>query len=324
MSETSQVLRAPFSLEFTYTRSVGPLLGAFLDALGQRRILGARANDGRVIVPPQEYDPVTADELRDLVEVGDAGVVTTWTWTDEPKAGQPLDKPFAWALIQLDGADTPMLHAVDAGTESAMSTGMRVQVRWRDETVGDIADIECFVPASDTASSPEASVATGSAGEYGGEKIVERPVKLDYTYTAGRAQSRFLHGITERRLIGERCPSCSKVYVPPRGSCPTCGVPTAEQVELPGTGTVTTFCVVNIPFAGQAVECPYVSATVLLDGADLGIFHLIQEIPAHEVRMGLRVEPVWKDELLPTLESIKYFKPTGEPDADYESFRAHT
>ena len=66
MSETSQVLRAPFSLEFTYTRSVGPLLGTFLDALGQRRILGARGKDGRVIVPPQEYDPVTADDLSEL------------------------------------------------------------------------------------------------------------------------------------------------------------------------------------------------------------------------------------------------------------------
>ena len=322
MSETSQVLRAPFSLEFTYTRSVGPVLGAFLDALGQRRILGARAKDGRVIVPPQEYDPVTADDLTELVEVGDAGVVTTWSWTADPKPGQPLDHPFAWALIQLDGADTAMLHAVDAGDESAMTTGMRVQVRWRDDTTGDIGDIVCFVPSSveDTG-----WVGIAEMGEPDSqEKIVERPVKLDYTYTAGRAQSRFLQGVAERRLIGERCPSCSKVYVPPRGSCPTCGVPTAEQVELPGTGTVTTFCVVNIPFAGQAVECPYVSATVLLDGADIGIFHLIQEVPAHEVRMGLRVEPVWKDELLPTLESIKYFKPTGEPDADYESFRAHT
>ena len=324
MSETSQVLRAPFSLEFTYTRSVGPLLGAFLDALGERRILGVRAKDGRVIVPPQEYDPVTADELTDLVEVGDAGVVTTWTWTDDPKAGQPLDKPFAWALIQLDGADTPMLHAVDAGSASAMSSGMRVKARWRDDDIGDIGDILCFAPTDTPFSAPKPADSTTSRAENGGEKVVERPVKLDYTYTAGRAQSRFLHGVTERRLIGERCPSCSKVYVPPRGSCPTCGVPTAEQVELPGTGTVTTFCVVNIPFAGQAVECPYVSATVLLDGADIGIFHLIQEIPADEVRMGLRVEPVWRDEIQPTLESIKYFKPTGEPDADYDSFRAHT
>jgi uncharacterized OB-fold protein len=324
MSKTSKVLRAPFSLEFTYTRSVGPVLGAFFDALGQRRILGVRAKDGRVIVPPQEYDPVTADELDELVEVADTGTVTTWSWTSDPKPGQPLDRPFAWALIRFDGADTPMLHAVDAGRESAMSTGMRVQVRWRDETVGDISDIVCFEPTDLVAMAPNPSESTGSRTASGKEKIVERPINLDYTYTAGRAQSRFLQGIIERRLIGERCPSCAKVYVPPRGSCPTCGVPTADQVELPGTGTVTTFCVVNIPFAGQAVECPYVSATVLLDGADIGIFHLIQEIPADEVRMGLRVEPVWKDELQPTLESIKYFKPTGEPDADYESFRTHT
>jgi uncharacterized OB-fold protein len=331
MAETSKVLRAPFSLEFTYTRSVGPLLGAFLDALGQRRILGARAKDGRVIVPPQEYDPVTADDLDELVEVGDAGVVTTWTWSDVPKPGQPLDKPFAWALIQLDGADTPMLHAVDAGNESAMSTGMRVQARWSEEPVADIFAIACFEPETNDSHGRgwgprlvEAGDGAPAGRPEGPRDIVERPIKLDYTYTAGRAQSRFLQGITEGRLIGERCPSCSKVYVPPRGSCPTCGVPTAEQVELPGTGTVTTFCVVNIPFAGQAVECPYVSATVLLDGADIGIFHLIQEIPAGDVRMGLRVEPVWRDDLQPTLESIKYFKPTGEPDADYESFRSHT
>ena len=146
MSETSQVLRAPFSLEFTYTRSVGPVLGAFLDALGQRRILGARAKDGRVIVPPQEYDPVTADDLTELVEVGDAGVVTTWSWTDDPKPGQPLDHPFAWALIRFDGAESALLHAVDATDIGNMSTGMHVAPRWRDEREGHINDIECFVP----------------------------------------------------------------------------------------------------------------------------------------------------------------------------------
>jgi uncharacterized OB-fold protein len=48
--------------------------------------------------------------------------------------------------VQLDGADTAMLHAVDAGEESKMRTGMRVRVRWREETVGEILDIACFEP----------------------------------------------------------------------------------------------------------------------------------------------------------------------------------
>ena len=153
--------------------------------------------------------------------------------------------------------------------------------------------------------------------------IVERLIHLEYSYTAGGAQSKFLKGITEGRILGQRCQACGKVYVPPRGSCPTCGVPTAEQVELPGTGTVTTFCVVNIPFAGQAVEVPYVSASVLLDGADIAFFALIQEVPADEVRMGMRVEAVWDENKRPTLESIRYFRPTGEPDADYETYKEH-
>lgn len=151
------------------------------------------------------------------------------------------------------------------------------------------------------------------------------PIRLEYAYTAGAATSRYLRSIAQRRIVGQRCPSCEKVYVPPRGSCPTCAVPTAEEVELAHTGTVTMFCVVNLPFY-KDIEPPYVAASILLDGADIALFHLIQEVPeGRDVTMGMRVEAVWVDdaELAPTLESIKYFRPTGEPDAPYDSFKEH-
>ena len=45
------------------------------------------------------------------------------------------------------------------------------------------------------------------------------PIRLDYRYTPGTAPSQFLRGMKEGRIVGRRCPSCSKVYVPPRGSC---------------------------------------------------------------------------------------------------------
>jgi uncharacterized OB-fold protein len=131
-------------LEYTYTRSIGPVIGRFFGALEERRVLGIRAKSGRVIVPPVEYDPETGDELSELVEVGDAGTVTTWSWVAQPRPKHPLDRPFAWALIRLDGADTAMLHAVDAREESEMATGMRVKVRWREETQGELQDIVCF------------------------------------------------------------------------------------------------------------------------------------------------------------------------------------
>lgn len=141
-------LSAPYVLEYDYHRSVGPVIGAFLGGLRERRIFGVRARDGRIIVPPQEYDPATGDPIDEMVEVDDTGVVQTWAWVHEPRPNHPLDRPFAFALVRLDGADTAILHCVDAGEEAAMRTGMRVRARWRDETAGAILDIACFVPES--------------------------------------------------------------------------------------------------------------------------------------------------------------------------------
>ena len=146
MADRTEVLTAPLIIEYPFTRTTGPVLGAFLTGLREQVIVGSKSSDGRVLVPPMEYDPVTSEPLTELVEVGPAGVVTTWAWVREPMPKHPLDRPFAWALIQPEGADSPMLHAVDAGSVDAMSTGMRVTPRWRAEREGHINDIECFVP----------------------------------------------------------------------------------------------------------------------------------------------------------------------------------
>jgi len=126
------------------------VIGRFMTGLrDDRRIEGIRTGDGRVIVPPLEYDPATGESLSadDMVEVGSSGEVTTWAWVDQPRASQPLDRPFAYALIKLDGGDTAMLHVVDVGGKrSEMRTGMRVTAQWREQREGSILDIECFRP----------------------------------------------------------------------------------------------------------------------------------------------------------------------------------
>jgi uncharacterized OB-fold protein len=147
-------------------------------------------------------------------------------------------------------------------------------------------------------------------------RSVRTPAQLDYEFTAGDATTRFLRGITQKKIIGQRATPESRVYVPPRGADPELGQATPIEVEVAQVGTVTSFCVVNVQFYGSVLEIPYVSALILLDGADLSIMHLIQEVPADEVRIGMRVEAVWRDDadIEPTLESIKWFRPTGEPD----------
>lgn len=145
-AQREDVLSAPYTLSYAYKRSLGPVLSKFMTGLRESKIFGIRTSNGRVLVPPTEYDPQTSEELHDLVQVGDAGVVTSWAFIDEPRPGQPLDRPFAWAMVRLDGADTDMLHAVDVGSPERMRTGMRVRARWADQRSGRIQDIECFEP----------------------------------------------------------------------------------------------------------------------------------------------------------------------------------
>lgn len=314
----TDVLSAPLVVEFPFTRSLGPVQSAFLTGLRERTVLGVRTEDGTVLVPPVEYDPVTANEIRDLVEVAPTGTVTTWAWNPAPRRDQPLDTPFAWALVRLDGAGTALLHALDAPGPDTVRTGMRVRIRWAAERSGAITDIACFEPCE---GEPGPEEPAPHSGEFADPVTgIVTPARLDYVHTPGRAQSAYLTALEGRRTVGERCPACRKVYVPPRGACPTCGVATAEQVEVGPRGTVTTFCIVNIKAAHTAnldIEVPYVYAHIALDGADLALHGRIAGIPYDQVRMGLRVEPVWSE----GARHPDHYRPTGEPDADYDTYK---
>ena len=142
----ADLLVAPLVIEYPFSRTTGPVIGAFLTGLREQVIVGTKTSDGRVLVPPMEYDPATNEALTELVEVGPGGTVTTWAWVHRPHPKDPVDRPFAWALIRIDGADSALLHAVDAGDLGAMHTGMHVVPRWRDEREGHITDIVCFQP----------------------------------------------------------------------------------------------------------------------------------------------------------------------------------
>jgi uncharacterized OB-fold protein len=318
--DTSQPpLSAPLKLSFDYTRSVGPILGQFFTALRDRRIVGVRGSDGRVHVPPAEYDPVTYEPLREIVPLASVGTVVSWTWQPEPLEGQPLDRPFAWALIKLDGADTALLHAVNAESAESIAIGQRVHVHWADEPVGAITDIAYFAMGE-----KEEPVAQ-TPDERDPVTMLVVPTSIEIQHSASHPESAYLRALQQGKLLGARTGKDGKVYYPAREADPATGKALDEFLELPDKGTVTTFAIINIPFAGQRIKPPYVAAYVLLDGADIPFLHLVTEIDASEVRMGMRVEAVWKprEEWGLGIDNIDHFRPTGEPDADFDTYKHH-
>jgi len=309
-----------------YTRSVGPVIGRFLTGLRNGRIEAVRLADGRVLVPPTEYDPTTSAEVAadgsHWIEVGPRGTVQTFTWVAQPRAGKhPLTKPFAFALIRPDGADTALLHVVDCGVADAMRVGMRVAPRWRAERTGHITDIEAWVPLGDGEEPEPAPIHVPAEDEQPVTGITTE-TRLEYTLTPGQSTARYLAGLGEGKIIGARAPSSEYVYAASRGTDPSTGDATTIEVEVQDSGVITTFCVVNIPGLSElAPEIPYVSAQILLDGANNTFFGLIRGVEVDEVHMGQRVKAKWADELKPDHTSILWWEPTGEPDEDYARYK---
>lgn len=318
-----------FTLEYPYTRTLGPVIGPFMTALRDGHVLGIRCGD-RVICPPVEYDLETFATLEpDFVEVGPGGTVESWTWIAEPSSKHPFQEPFAFAQVKLDGADTAITHAIKAEGPEAMSTGMRVKTQFRDERVGAITDLY-FVPEAD------AKEQTITAGEKEVRKNTHL-ISLVYKENLYPTRASFAQGLLDGKFIGQRSPKTGKVSIPSKGydNVSSLMLGPEDYVELANTGTAVSYTLIKpLQYQGQTKTEPYISAVIFIDGADQPLAQQeIHGISAEEFRVGMRLRAIFKpveernvDDVCnswafcTTGDAIERWEPTGEPDVDPEDF----
>jgi uncharacterized OB-fold protein len=157
-------------------------------------------------------------------------------------------------------------------------------------------------------------------------KYIATPVRLEYDHSAGHAATQFLRGLKQKKLIGTRVKAGEPVLVPPRGADPRTSELANEAVEVSDKGTIVTYSIIRVPSENIHFDLPYVCISVLLDGADVPMFHVLQNCPLEEVRIGQRVQAKWApdDQLREGVSSIEYFEPIDEPDVPFERIKEHT
>lgn len=137
--------------------------------------------------------------------------------------------------------------------------------------------------------------------------------KARYAWDAGIAIGRYLAELKNGRLVGVHCPNCGRIMVPPRMFCQDCFVPVDGFVPLRDTGTVVTFSICYVTWDMVRIKEPLIPAVIAIDGASpgMGILHLLGEVKPEDVRVGMRVQAVWKpaEERVGAITDIRYFKP---------------
>ncbi len=333
MATTTETIQ---TIEYPYTRTTGAYLGPFLTALRDGRLLGNRIG-GKVYCPPLEYDPDNGEPAStEMVEVGPGGTVQGFTWVHEPSIKHPVSHPFAFALILLDGADLPLVHAVDLGegpgaNADAISVGMRVGAQYRDERVGAITDV-VFVPES---AARAQTIVPGDDPVL----ITTHLISLQVKERLFPHRQRFAEGLLEGKIIGQRSPVSGKVSVPGRGydNLERVVCSDTDDVVVSDTGTVATYTVITpVRYYGQKETEPYIRCSVLLDGSDSPIMGVdVRDIPPEEFHIGLRLQAIWRPVAERDISDVDNrfggnwegvvarWERTGEPDVDPELMKDH-
>jgi len=151
----------------------------------------------------------------------------------------------------------------------------------------------------------------------GQEKIFEIKWKTDlpYRYSIGKLAVKFFEELKEnKKIMGSKCSKCGKVHSPPRAVCAECFIEMTvkDMVELSPRGTLEGFTVVNYPFTdpntGGMRPFPYGYGLFRLEGADTSMMYFINETDYTKLKIGQRVEAVFKEEREGNIRDILYFK----------------
>lgn len=134
-----------------------------------------------------------------------------------------------------------------------------------------------------------------------------------FQYSVGMEGSRFFAEIRDhKKFLGLRCPSCRKVYVPPRKICGPCFKTMEEWVEVGPMGTLSAFTILRFPFidpeTGEKKPVPYGYGFILLDGASTQFQHFLKVDPDWPPSIGIRVKPVFAENRQGKLSDILHFE----------------
>ena len=145
-------------------------------------------------------------------------------------------------------------------------------------------------------------------------------LKANYAWDTGVGIGAYLAGLKKGQILGSYCQTCHKVVVPPRTVCEWCFKPMQEYIPVKDTGTVNTFSLCYVTWDVKRIKEPEIPAVIMLNGASElsetsvimgGIMHLLGEVDPKDVKIGMKVQAVWKpeEEREGAITDILYFKP---------------
>ncbi len=147
------------------------------------------------------------------------------------------------------------------------------------------------------------------------EKIVvgnKGLIRAEFNFWVGQYMDRFYDNLEKRKIVGNKCPKCGDVFVPPRKICGKCNeiLPLEKGwIDLPDTGTVTNFTITSYRVNDRSSRKakPQIIAMIQINGSNTAIIYRLLDIAPEEIKVGMKVKIEWNDKTKGDPSDIKGF-----------------
>jgi uncharacterized OB-fold protein len=139
-------------------------------------------------------------------------------------------------------------------------------------------------------------------------------VRADFAFWVGQYMDKFYDALEKKKIIGNKCPKCGDVFVPPRKFCGKCieKIPLDKNwVDLPDTGILQNYTITLYKVNDRSirkVKKPQIIGMVRIDGSHTAIVNRLLNIAPEEVKTGMKVKVKWEEKTKGNPSDIKGFE----------------
>jgi hypothetical protein len=126
-------------------------------------------------------------------------------------------------------------------------------------------------------------------------------VRAEFAFWVGRYMDKFYDAFESKKIIGNKCPKCGKVFVPPRKICGGCKEEIALEenwVDLPETGTLLNYTITDYRVSDRSArkgKNSQIIGMIQIDGSNTAIVYRLLEIDIDDIEIGMKVKVEWED-----------------------------
>ena len=152
MAQANDPIKTIFKWEAYFEASTGRLSPFFKALRDDKKILGAKCPECGLVYCPPAADCPKCWIRTEWTEVGPKGTLLAFSSVNSIVSAAPpavelgFEPPYGTGLIQLDGADTAMIHFVREIDLEDLRPGIKVEAVMREKREGYITDIFYFRP----------------------------------------------------------------------------------------------------------------------------------------------------------------------------------